>query len=331
MKKLQRIQRILNGQTPDRPAYSFWTHFPGQDLSAATLADATCALYRELDLDFIKSMPNGMFSVQDWGCECDFSKIAHGGVARITRPAVESIQDWAHLEKPDVETGTMGRELKSLNLLLKKLNGEAPVVATVFSPMTTAHKLSKGKVLDHLKINPHAVNQCLRMVTDVTCSFAKKAIELGCAGVFLATQMCSADMMAAEDYAKFAKPLDLAVLEAVKYEAWLNILHAHGNRIYADLLADYPVQGMSWHVWETPPAPDVFLKSTSEKIIVGGIQRMSISQSRMDAVCGDIENMLRLTKGKRVILAPGCTIRHPCRPSVLKKIVNHIRNWRGFH
>jgi uroporphyrinogen decarboxylase len=94
MKKVERIKCILNGETPDRPAYSFWTHFPRTDLDARALAETSYAFYKDLDLDFIKTMPNGMFSIQDWGCTCDFSQIASGGVARVMDTVVKAPDDW---------------------------------------------------------------------------------------------------------------------------------------------------------------------------------------------------------------------------------------------
>ena len=65
MEKTERIKCILNGETPDRLAYGFWTHFPKADLDARALAETSYAFYRDLDLDFIKSMPNGLFSIQE--------------------------------------------------------------------------------------------------------------------------------------------------------------------------------------------------------------------------------------------------------------------------
>ena len=324
MEKVNLIKSVLNGETPSRTPYGFWTHFPRIDLEAEALADTTYSFYKELGLDFIKSMPNGMFSIQDWGCECDFSQIPNGGVARVVRTAVTNPEDWNRLETLDLEKGSLGRELFSLKLLLQHVNNEAPVIATVFSPMTTAHKLSGGKVLDHLKTHPEEVKSGLHVITETTCRFVEKVVELGCAGIFLATQLCSEEMMTHADYCASCKPYDLAVLDAVNQDAWFNVAHIHGNRILFDAIADYPVHAVSWHIWETPPSVAEFKKKSPDKIIVGGFQRAHISAGNMDAVYEDLENMLRLTGGSHLILAPGCTIRHPCNRSLLKSIASRI-------
>jgi len=61
MEKMQRINAALRGDAPDRPPYGFWTHLPGIDLDASRLARETAAFSERYDLDFIKTMPNGLY------------------------------------------------------------------------------------------------------------------------------------------------------------------------------------------------------------------------------------------------------------------------------
>ncbi len=73
MNKMERVRAALRCDTVDRPPYSFWTHFPGIDLDPVRLAQSTITFARELDLDFVKAMPNGQFCTEDWGVVSDFS------------------------------------------------------------------------------------------------------------------------------------------------------------------------------------------------------------------------------------------------------------------
>ena len=320
MEKQERIKLTLRGEPADRLPYSFWTHLPDCDLDAAKLAEATSAFCKELDLDFIKSMPNGMYSIQDWGCECDFSQIPKGGVARIVKAGVEQPRDWTRLELNDPRAGAMGRELSSLDQLIKLTKRQVPVLATVFSPATTANKLSKGAFLEHIKSDPELAKQGLEVITQTTCELVRAAMEIGCAGIFLASQISTDAVMTTDEYAEFGIPYDLAVLDAIKDSSWFNVLHLHGEQVMFDLLKDYPVHGFSWHIWETPPDPGAFMEKTKDKVIVGGLQRNNISTGRLDLLVQDMENTLSQTGGKRLILTPGCTIRHP----VEKKIINYL-------
>ena len=89
MRPIDRIRATLEGRDTDRPAYSFWTHFPEIDLDPPAIAAATIDFARPLALDFVKAMPNGLYCVEDWGAVADFSQIAAGGVAKVTRSALE--------------------------------------------------------------------------------------------------------------------------------------------------------------------------------------------------------------------------------------------------
>ncbi len=324
MQKIERVKKALRGEAVDRIPYSIWTHFPIVDLDAAGLAKSTMAFYREYDLDFVKSMPNGMFSIEDYDCGCDFSEVPKGGVAKATKLAVTEPSDWEKLSDLDIESGALGRELKSLNLILDEIRGEAPVIATVFSPLTTALKLSGPNLMAHIQTDPEKVKTGLDILTSTTRRFAEKAIEMGCAGIFLASQMAQRDRMSEAEYSEFGLPYDLRVLEAVKAKSWFNIMHIHGDDILFDLLKDYPVQGLSWHVWETDPTVGEFVTADTGKCLVGGLRRFKITEGELPEIAKDISETIRQTGGRRLFLAPGCEIRAPYNAAAFEFIKRAI-------
>ncbi|MDP2790508.1 MAG: uroporphyrinogen decarboxylase family protein [Rectinemataceae bacterium] len=311
MEKIERVRKTLQGEAVDRIPYSIWTHFPVIDLDAADLAKSTIAFYREYNLDFVKSMPNGMFSIEDYDCGCDFSEVPTGGVAKATKLAVTKPSDWENLSDLDVEKGALGRELRSLRLILDELKGEAPVIATVFSPLTTALKLSGPNLMKHIATDPDKVKTGLEILGATTRRFAERAVEMGCAGIFLASQMSQRGMMNEAEYREFGLPYDLKVLDAVKANSWFNVMHIHGDNIMFDLLKDYPVQGISWHVWETAPTVEEFVAANTGKCLVGGLRRFKITEGIIPEIAKDIAQTMLLTGGKRLFLAPGCEIRAP--------------------
>lgn len=324
MNKFERVKAALEGKQPDRIPYGVWTHFPGDDLDPDKLAGRTEELYRYLDMDFVKTMPNGLFSVADWGCECDFSEIAAGGVAKVAQYAIQTPSDWLKLKDLDVERGSLGRELQSARKVLDRIGGEAPVLATVFSPLTTAQKLAGPHLLDHMQFSPEKVKAGLERIADVTLKFANRAIGAGCAGVYFASQMSNKTVMSEALYKEFGVPGDRRVLDALDSAAWCNVVHAHGNNIMFDIVAEYPVQGVSWHVWETEPTVGDFLAAAAGKCIVGGLRRHMITEARLSELAYDIAEMRRLTQGRRLLLAPGCVIRAPWNKEVLRFLRDEI-------
>jgi uroporphyrinogen decarboxylase len=65
------VRAALADEAVPRAPYAFWTHFPDTDLDAEAIARETVAFARATRQDFVKSMPNGLYAVEDWGVRAD--------------------------------------------------------------------------------------------------------------------------------------------------------------------------------------------------------------------------------------------------------------------
>ncbi|MEG1773291.1 MAG: uroporphyrinogen decarboxylase family protein, partial [Oscillospiraceae bacterium] len=258
MTKAERIRAALHGEKPDRVPYALWTHFPDWDMDPVRLASESWKFYKKLDIDFIKTMNNGMYPIEDLGCEIDYSEIPKGGVAKLISTPVHTVDDWDLVGITDPGKGALARELYSLELLLearKKAGDDVPVVFTCFSPITIADKVSGKHLQEHLaQGGAPKIVAALERITEGVCALVRRAIELGADGIFFASQMSNYGLMDEELYRTYGVPYDRRVIEASK--GWFNILHAHGDNILFDLLREYPVQAFNWHVGESLPDMD---------------------------------------------------------------------------
>lgn len=319
MNKTERIKAALAGEAVDRVPYAFWSHLPGIDLDALLLAEETWKFAQKYDIDFIKMMNNGMYAVEDYGCEVDYSEIESGGVAKIVSTPVNEYKDWDKVGTVSPDTGSLAREIKSLAALLERTKNEMPVIFTVFSPVTTAQKLCGGKLLKQIHSGETGlIHQALEQIAITTADLARKVVETGGDGIFFATQLSSYDCMTEEEYLEFGKPYDLKVLEAAR-EAWFNVLHIHGNNVMFDLLKEYPVHALNWHVWETDPLISEAREKTS-KCLMGGINRYSITENDKDALHQQITGAIEQSGGRNHILTPGCVIRYPLEEEPLSYV-----------
>lgn len=311
MTKKQRIWAAVHGEKPDVLPYSFWTHLPGIDLDPERLAEKTYEFYRTYDVDFIKTMNNGMYAIEDFGCEIDYSGVLTGGVAKVVKTPIACADDWNKLEPCSIHEGSLARELKGLRLLLDKVKDEdVPVIFTVFSPVTTANKMSNGTLREHINAgHGEAVHHALRVITETTCNMARAALDMGADGVFFAAQSSTYDFMTVEEYKEFGVPYDMEVLMAAD-KGWLNTLHCHGSNIMFELLKDYPVQAFNWHAWETLPALDEAAILTG-KCLMGGLKRADITECNRNAIQHQIYESFKQLGGRNQILTPGCVIRYP--------------------
>ncbi len=319
MRSIDRIRATLERRDVDRPAYSFWTHFPQIDLDPPAIAAATIDFARPLALDFVKAMPNGLYCVEDWGVVPDFSAIAAGGVAKVTQSAVATPDDWRRIRRRDPAEGALGRELDHLRRLVAGFGPDVPVLATTFSPLTIAKKLGETAFRDHIVSHPERVLEALGEIAATVKAFSQRAIALGCAGVFFAVQDATS-ATGAQRYRELGVPFDAEALAGAA-GGWFNVIHMHGDDILFDLLTEYPVAALNWHVGETPPTIAEYRAGGGAKPVVGGLRRMPITAGDRAAVRADVTAALA---SKGVILAPGCVIRHPVDRALLADIVGAI-------
>jgi uroporphyrinogen decarboxylase len=320
------VRAALRGEAPDRPPYSFWTHLPGIDLDPRRLAEETAAFCTRYDLDFVKAMSNGLYPVEDWGCVCDYSDIARGGVAKVVRPAVVHEADWTALGRLDVTRGSYGRELEHLRRLVGLVGPGIPVLATVFSPLTIAGKLSNGASRTHLALAPEHVLPGLEAITEVTCDFTRRALDAGCAGIFLAVQEATRSAFDEAAYRRFGAPYDQRVLQSAEaHGGWFNAVHIHGEDILFDVLKDYNVTALNWHIGETSPSIADYRRN-GHKPILGGLQRAHITQRNLDGIAADIARAMSEAQGRGLLLAPACVIRHPVDDATLRWTVQRIQS-----
>ena len=326
MNTLERVQAALRCEAVDRPPYGFWTHMPGIDLDPQRLARETASFAQRYDLDFVKSMPNGLYCVEDWGCVCDYSDIERGGVAKVTVAAVEALQDWKKLDRLDVTRGAFGRELQHLGALVGLVGTGVPVLSTAFSPLTIAGKLSNGASRGHASLDPAALAVGLETITEVTCAFVRETIARGCAGVFLAVQEASGGAYDEAAYRALGEPYDRRVLDAARDAGgWFDVVHMHGDDILFDVMKAYGVAALNWHIGETPPSIADYRGSGGAKAILGGLQRSYITRQDRTGIQADIDLAVGQSGGRGLLLAPACVIRHPVDEATLQWTAGRIK------
>ena len=319
MNKKERIYAAVRGEKTDRLPYAIWTHLPGIDMDPERLADETYKFFKTYDTDLIKTMNNGMYAIEDFGCEIDYSQIEKGGVAKLISTPINSLDDFKKIKALDInECKAIQRELYMLKLLLEKTKDEnVPVIFTVFSPFTTINKLCGNRILDYIKTGEtKVIHEALKAITDITVKLVKKVNVSGADGIFFASQMSSYDVTDEKTFREFGEFYDRQVLKTST--GMCDTIHCHGTSIMFDILKDYPVDIFNWHAWESLPSLEE-AKATG-KCIMGGLDRRDITDRNFDKIRFQIEECLKTFEKKKHILAPGCVIRYPLDQKVLSFI-----------
>jgi uroporphyrinogen decarboxylase len=324
MNSVDLIRATLALEDTPRMPFSFWTHFPGTDLDPEAIARESARFAREAKVDFIKSMPNGLYCVEDWGVEADYSDILEGGAARVVGTPIHAPEDWKKIRRLDPHSGALGRELRHLELLLSEVGPDVPVLATAFSPLTIAKKLCPDDFDAFIEGDRSLSDAVLSEIAVTTRDFIRSAIELGCAGVFFAVQDATPEV-GKETYASFGRPYDFAALEGAA-AGWFNAVHVHGDSIIFDVMTDYPVHALNWHIGETAPSIAEYRASGGRKAVLGGIQRYNLTRSDMEGTHKDLAAVRAADNGRGVIVSPGCVIRRPVDMPFLVRIADELRS-----
>lgn len=301
MKKVDKIALVdaaLSGRKGERIPFSIWFHFPASAVKGATCAKAHLEHYRRYDLDYLKVMNDNLYDMPQ------------------SMPVVDLAKEWLKLEPLKADAPGFRAELEALAELKRAIGREARFVVTVFNPLATAMKVSNRNAITHLREDPEAMDHGLSVIAESLAIFAKKAVEVGASGIFLAASGPEPDMLSEEEYKRFVKPADLKVLSAVA-DAPFNMLHVHGTNVYLELFLDYPANSINWPSHHS----DYSILKTStltDKCLIAGIdERGPIVQGKMRATIAQVTNAINQAPVGRFMVGSECTVPPETSPDLI--------------
>ncbi len=314
MSKWDRVLAALHYAEVDRIPISLWKHYHLHDRAPGQLAEVTLNLHRRFDTDLIKLTPSGLYPIQDWGATIQFGR-DDDFLPLAVRPVIASAADWMALPKLDVQAGALRRELETIHHVAGGLDGSAPFMMTLFSPLNIAYKLcgdkvSGERVIDDLRESPRLLHAGLAVIRDVVVEYASACLEAGASGFFFATQMATTDLMTREEYREFGVAYDLAVLESLLGKSRVTMLHVCKKNLMFDLVADYPVHVINWAA-RTSGTSLADARRLTGKALAGGLSLKTLLAGTEQEVQAEVGDAIAEAGERGFILAPDCVIPGP--------------------
>jgi uroporphyrinogen decarboxylase len=304
MTKRERLEATVAGQPVDRVAVALWRHWPGDDQRAEDLARSTLDFQRTFDFDFIKVTPSSNYCLAGWGAESRWVGNQEG-TREWGQRVVQGPEDWTRLQVLDPTSGLLDEVHRTLTIIGDEVGEEVPFIQTIFNPLAQARNLAGERLLYDLRQHPEALKAGLETITETTLRFIEAARETGIAGIFLALQHATYDLLTEAEYQEFGRPYDLRILEAAE-GLWFNLLHLHGVNVMFDLVADYPVQAINWHDQETPPSLGEAMDRFPGALVGGLRQWETMLRGTPDWVRAEAQAAIEATEGRRLIVGTGC-------------------------
>jgi uroporphyrinogen decarboxylase len=308
MTKRERVLAALRSEPVDRVPYGFWGHHPPEDKTVEGLVRVQLNWHRNYDMDFMKVMFRSTWCLEDWGCEFE-SYHPEVGYWLWKKYPIQKPQDWEHLKIFEPSHGAFGEQLEILSLIKGSIQDDAPILATLFSPLMVAAQLASDNVLfEHLQKYPDALHEGLSRITKTMERFTESCFDRGADGAFYATQYARYDVLSDKEYEEFGTLYDKPLLDIMKNRSIFTLLHLHGRRIMFDLVSQWPVHAVNWYDRDAPPSLAEG-KTRCKCCVVGGIdhERTLVTGSESD-IAAEVNDAITQCAGIGIMIAPGCAV-----------------------
>ena len=309
MSRRERVLAAINREPVDRVPYAVWRHFPQVDRNPAGLAQATLRFHERYGSDFIKITPAGGYAVEEWGC-VEGTEVRPDGHRPCATCAVKTGDDWKNIRPLDPSTAAgYAQQLEVIiRMGFDKRTGDAPVVPTLFSPLSLARKLSGDRLNTDLRERPSVVAAALEAITETLVKFAERALAEGVTGIFYSIQAASRRHHTEAEYAEFGEPYDRRVLESIRDRSKLTIIHCHGDQLMFDRLAQLPGHAWNWDDRATAPS----LRDGQALVpgaVIGGLnQWQTLRDGTPEQVVTEVDDAIAQTGGRGLLIGPGCVL-----------------------
>lgn len=306
MDRIDRVQRVIEGQRADRAPVSFWYHFPPDQVCGRAAVTAHLDHVNTFDLDFLKVMNDNGYP--------------HEG-------RIREVSELSSLDVLNGDEPAFVRQLELISDLKRELNERMWMTTTVFNAWATLRRLVKEPTTKHkppnldagadqatatllqfYKEDSSAVKQAIRVITTSLKCFAQRCLAAGADGVFMSVRDDWLDGRGENNqrYDELVRESDLEILRGAS-AGRLNVLHVCGTAVNFQAFGEYPVHVVNWA--DRAAGPSIFeVCKWLKPAICTGVDNLSTLPNGTPEDCEQqVVDTLAQAGDRPIIIAPGCT------------------------
>lgn len=198
-------------------------------------ADAFYKSVKEFDLDTVVTLIDLSVECDAWGQKLIFHEndAAHPDHNDLV---IKEIDEYANIKKVDYRNSKrMMMHIDVCDRLVKKANGEFPVVAFVFGPLGVLSMLrNQQDMYMDIYDDPDAVRAAAREINETLKEYVNAIIDTGVNAVMFDTLFSSGAIMAKEMWKEMEGDLAKELADVCHKRGCLVMIHNCGERIYFD-------------------------------------------------------------------------------------------------
>lgn len=327
MTTIERMRCTLAGKRPDRPAFSFWYHFPAGQVAGQAAVQAHLDQLATYGMDFLKVMNDNPYPHD--------------------RP-IRSVADLGEFAEFKGDEAGFGRQIELIAALHERLGVKVLLCTTIFNAWAVLRNLIEPVhehlppvmgtsadgpsqwIRDALARDAQAVEHAVNTIAASLASFTRRCIAAGADGIYLSVRQDWVEPTTKETglYDRLVRPADLRILDAVR-GAELNILHVCGTARNLRAFNDYPVAALSWADRSAGPSIGEAIKWLKPTVCAGVDNLGTLCTGSPQVVRDQVADALRQAGNRPMIVAPGCTF-DPQRVPVenLHALAEAVRGWK---
>lgn len=316
MDQRERLHAVLRGEKIDRVLCGFWNHFSPQEWTGKASVRAHLDYYEKVKPDLLKVMNEHLY--------------------RMEKP-ISHVSDWQGLRELPWESTGYDEYLEEFRMLRSELPKDLPLFATVHGVLVSAYHATEepgyfgnldNLVTRHLREEPETVAQALETVVSTLSKLITKLVEAGADGIFYAALGGEAQRFEQSIFEKHVKPLDAAVIDHIKDQGAISILHICKADTNIPMYAGINEDIINWALHESPYTLTDDRRLFPGKTLLGGFDDRSgvLVDGTAQEIAQKAADIVAEAGRERFILGADCTLPEDIEIAHLRAVMEAARD-----
>ncbi len=302
MTKKERVIAAIEQKEVDGIPSGFSLHFPDGQKKGEASVKAHLDFFRDTDTDICKVMNENLIPV--------FGTIHTPKDYDRLIPAMTMEDEFmkAQIEMTKKILDGCGKDVFTMGTL----HG---ICASGIHPIEQAginYYAARQMQVDFLRWDEKRMLPAMQRITDVLCALAKSYIEAGLDSIYYAALGGEREFFTDEEFAKWIKPFDLQIMQAIKAAGGYCFLHICKDGLNMERYQDYGSYAdvVNWGVYETSFSMEEGRKLFGGKTIMGGLPNHHgvLVDGNKEQIQAEVKRIVDDFGKKGMILGADCTL-----------------------